>query len=150
MREATVTQGTVMAFDFGEKRIGVAIGEAGIGVAHPHTVLTVDNKEARMAAVEKLIREWQPVALVVGEPTHADARAHPLAPVARKFGHRLSERFRLPVTFVNEFLSSAEAAGKLSDQGIHGRAQTANIDAVAAQIILQSYFDTSNRTRDAA
>lgn len=150
MRDDTTLTGTVMAFDFGEKRIGVAIGEAVLGVAHPHLVLHVDTRAARMTAVEALVHEWQPCAFVVGEPTHGDGRAHALAPIARKFGNRLKERFHLPVTFVNEFLSSAEAGQKLADQGVRGREQKDRLDAVAAQIILQSYFDTLKRTRDAA
>ncbi len=144
------TIGSVLGFDFGLKRVGVAVGDMLLGVAHPHTVVYADSNEARMTAVAALIREWQPCALVVGEPSNEDGSAHELAPVARKFGNRMRENFKLPVTFVDEFLSSAEAGSKLAEQGVHGRAQKESIDAVAAQIILQSYFDDLKRTRDAA
>lgn len=141
---------TILAFDFGEKRIGVAVGDGAIGLAHPLTTLQVETNAARMAAVDKLVAEWQPGLLVIGEPHHEDQRPHEIAHLARKFGNRLKERFRLPVAYVNEFLSSSEAGAQLSAQGITGRAQKEKLDAAAAQVILQSYFNEPNKARNAA
>ena len=143
---------TILGFDFGEKRIGVAVGETGIGLAHPLITLQVATNAERMAAVDALVAEWQPVQLVVGEPHYADERPHPIARLARKFGNRIKERFRLPVDYVNEFLSSSEAGAQLREQGIRGRAQKPLLDAMAAQVILQSWLDENQneKARNAA
>ena len=141
---------TILAFDYGEKRIGVAVGNAGIGLAHPVTTLQVETNAARMAAVDALVAEWQPTRFVVGEPHYEDERPHEIAHLAKKFGNRIKERFRLPVEYVNEFLSSSEAGAQLREQGITGRAQKEMLDAVAAQVILQAYFNEQNRARNAA
>jgi putative holliday junction resolvase len=136
--------GTVMAFDFGLKRIGVAVGDLELGIAHPVTTLNVETNIDRLAAVEKLVTEWQPTQFVIGEAQYEDAtnnEVHPIAHLAKKFGNRLTEQYHLPITYVNEFLSSTEAASQLKAQGITGRAQKTQLDAVAAQIILQAYFD---------
>ena len=141
---------TVLAFDFGEKRIGVAVGDSSIGLAHPVTTLQVESNVERMAAVEKLVAEWRPGLFVIGEPHHEDGKPHEIAHLARKFGNRLKERFRVPVEYVNEFLSSSEAAAQLRAQGVTGRAQKQMLDAVAAQVILQSFFNEQNKARNAA
>ena len=79
-------EGTVLAFDFGEKRTGVAIGETLLGQAHPLEVLQAGSDEARLAAIGKLVREWQPVQLVLGLPTHADGTPHAMTLRCQKFG----------------------------------------------------------------
>ena len=150
--------GSVMAFDFGLKRIGVAVGDMELGIAHPVTTLNVETNVERLAAVEKLVAEWQPIQFVIGKPQYEDAannEAHPIAHLAKKFGNRLTEQYHLPITYVNELLSSTEAASQLKAQGITGRAQKTQLDAVAAQIILQAYFDEQQtqknmKARDAA
>ena len=149
---------TVMAFDFGLKRIGVAVGDLELGIAHPVTTLNVETNVERLAAVEKLVTEWQPTQFVIGEAQYEDAdnsEPHPVAHLAKKFGNRLTEQYHLPIIYVNEFLSSTEAASQLKAQGITGRAQKTQLDAVAAQIILQAYFDEQQtqknmKARDAA
>ncbi len=139
----------VMAFDFGEKRIGVAVGNTVTAQAQPLTTLHVESNQDRLAAVGKLVAEWQPSRFVIGEATYgnetADAPIHPIAHLAHKFGNRLKENFRLPVEYVNEFLSSVAAEQLLSERGIKGIAQKEHIDAVAAQIILQNYLDEASR-----
>jgi putative holliday junction resolvase len=141
--------GAVLAFDFGTKRIGVAVGERSIGIAHPVTTLHVETNSARLEAVAALVAEWRPTLFVVGEPQHVAEQhagtAHPLAPHVKKFGNRLKERFKLPVVYVNETLSSSEASAQLAAQGVRGRAQKQELDAAAAQVILQSYFDDERR-----
>lgn len=141
--------GAVLAFDFGIKRIGVAVGEPTIGIAHPVTTLYVETNVERLEAVAALVNEWRPALFVVGEPQHMIERdndkPHPLAPLVKKFGNRLKERFKLPVIYVNETLSSSEASAQLTAQGVRGRAQKSELDAAAAQVILQSYFDEERR-----
>ena len=133
--------GTIMAFDFGEKRIGVAVGESMLKVAHPLTTINAEENEVKFAQIAALIKEWRACLLVVGLPMHMDGEAHLLTQLSKKFAQRLEGRFNLPVVMVDERLSSAEAAQNLSAAGVKGIKQKALLDAVAAQTILQSYFD---------
>ena len=141
MRSAASTAETILGFDFGEKRIGVAVGNTVTSQAQALTTLHVESNAARLGAVEKLVNEWQPASFVIGQPEHADGKPHEVAHLAKKFGNRLTEKFRLPVTYINETLSSTEASRMLAARGIKGIAQKTEIDAVAAQVILQSYLD---------
>lgn len=142
------TAQTILGFDFGEKRIGVAVGNTITSQAQALTTLHVESNAARLGAIEKLVAEWQPASFVVGQPEHADGQPHEVAHLAKKFGNRLKEKFCLPVEYVNETLSSNEASSLLAARGVRGIAQKAEIDAVAAQVILQSYLD--ERIRNAA
>jgi putative holliday junction resolvase len=135
--------GTVFAFDFGEKRIGVAVGETMLKTAHALITINSEVNEIRFTEIEKLIKEWQPSLLVVGLPTYLDGTTHQLTQLAKKFAQRLEGRFNLPIIMMDERLSSVEASEHLSNAGIKAREQKAIIDAVAAQVILQSYFDSS-------
>lgn len=134
-------EGTVLGFDFGEKRIGIAVGETMLKLAHPLTTIQAEENAVKFAQIATLIQEWRPSLLVVGLPTYLDGEAHELTHLAKKFAQRLEGRFNLPVVMVDERLSSAEAAQSLKESGIHGIQQKAMIDQVAAQTILQSYFD---------
>ncbi|MBW7902062.1 MAG: Holliday junction resolvase RuvX [Rhodocyclaceae bacterium] len=134
--------GTVLAFDYGEKRIGVAVGESLLKSAHPLTVIHAHANDERFAAIAALIDEWRPVRLVVGMPTTADGAPHALAARCTRFGNRLHGRFGLPVAFADERLSSADAAAQLRAAGRDARSAKAHLDAVAAQLILQTHFDS--------
>jgi putative holliday junction resolvase len=135
--------GTVLAFDFGEKRIGVAVGETMLKAAHALTTINSEANEVRFTEIEKILKEWQPSLLIVGLPTYLDGTTHQLTQLAKKFAQRLEGRFNLPVMMMDERLSSVEDAQHLSNAGVKGREQKTIIDAVAAQVILQSYFDSS-------
>lgn len=134
--------GTVLAFDFGEKRIGVATGETLLGSAHPLTVIRAESNDDRFAAIGKLIAEWQPVQLVVGLPTHADGTPHETTRLAQKFAERLQRHYHLPVAFADERLTSVDAAARLRETGRDNRAAKPLLDAVAAQLILQTWFES--------
>jgi len=133
--------GTVLAFDFGEKRIGVATGETLLGSAHPLTVIHALSNDDRFAAIGKLVDEWRPERLVVGLPTHADGTPHAMTRLASRFGERLARRFALPVSFADERLTSRDAEARLRETGRDARAAKAVVDAVAAQLILQTWFE---------
>jgi len=133
--------GTVLAFDFGEKRIGVATGETLLGSAHPLTVIRAESNDDRFAAIGKLIAEWRPVQLVVGLPTHADGTPHQTTRLAQKFAERLKRRYHLPVAFADERLTSFDAAARLRETGRDSRAARPLLDAIAAQLILQTWFE---------
>jgi len=120
---------TVLAFDFGLKRIGVAVGEAELGTAHPLPGIAAPG----FAAIDKLVKEWRPAALVVGLPV-ADHGEHALEKRVRRFARQLSGRFRLPVATVDERYSSVEA-----ERLLRGAKRKA-VDSVAAQLILEQYF----------
>lgn len=141
--------GTVLAFDFGEKRIGVATGETLLGSAYPLTVIRAESNDDRFAAIGKLIAEWQPVQLVVGLPTHADGTPHETTRLAQKFAERLRRRFHLPVAFADERLTSLDAEARLRETGRDGRAARPLLDAVAAQLILQTWFESTHHVTPA-
>jgi len=140
--KSQVQTGTVLAFDFGERRIGVAIGEHLIGSASPLTTIDNESNEVRFAAITALIKEWQPKLLVVGLPLSLDGSENAVTQLCKKFARRLNGRFNLPVILIDERYSSAEASNLLNQTGIKGRAQKIMLDQVAAQTILQSYFDS--------
>jgi putative holliday junction resolvase len=133
--------GTILAFDFGEKRIGSAVGETMLKVAHPLTTINGEENNIKFEKIAELVQEWRPSLLVVGLPMHMDGEPHLLTQLSKKFAQRLEGRFNLPVIMIDERLSSAEAAQNLNAAGIKGIKQKAMLDAVAAQSILQSYFD---------
>ena len=120
---------TVLAFDFGLKRIGVAVGEPELGTAHPLPAVSSFDK------IRSLISEWQPAALVVGLPTSVQGVPHAMTKQAEDFARRLEKRFKLPVARVDERYTSVEAESRL--KGVKKKA----IDSVAAQLILEQYFD---------
>ena len=123
---------TVLAFDFGLKRIGVAVGEPELRTAHPLPVI------ADFSQVEKLIKEWKPAHLVVGMPTSSQGAAHAMTRQAEVFARRLEKRFKLPVARVDERYTSVEAESRL--RGIKNK----KVDSVAAQLILEQYFDQAS------
>ncbi len=134
----------MLAFDFGLKRTGVASGELEIGVAHPLTTVTADNKAVRFAAIDRLVKEWQPVLLVVGLPSHPDGVEHEMSRAARNFAAELETRFALPVFLHDERYTSAVVEDERKHAGrTPGRNKNlaASTDALAAQLILQGFFD---------
>ena len=132
--------GTVLAFDFGTMRVGVAVGDFETRLAHPLTTIAAAENRARFAAIGRLIGEWRPALLVVGLPVHADGTEHPVGKLARRFAQRLQGRFGARTELVDERLTSREAEGLLRVAGARGARLKAGLDAVAAQRILESYF----------
>ena len=133
-------EGTLIGFDYGERRIGVAVVDTVFPFARALTVIREDSNERRFAAIDRLEAEWHPVAFVVGEPRHSDGSPHEVARLAGKFARRLSARYKRPVVMVDETLTSAEAQAQIREAA-HGPARAADVDAVAAAVILQSYLD---------
>lgn len=136
-----VPQGTLLAFDFGTRRIGIAKGNTLLASAAPLTTIDAEQTDIRFARIAELLAEWQPVALVVGLPCNDDGTPHEMTALSRRFANRLKGRFNLPVLLVDERYTSAAASSALDAQGIHGRKQKAVLDQYAAQQILQAYFD---------
>jgi putative Holliday junction resolvase len=130
---------TVLAFDFGLKRIGVAVGEPELGTAHPLPAIAAAGN-ARFAAIEKLVHEWNPARLLVGLPLSAAGSPHLMTRQAERFARRLQGRFKLPVARVDERYTSLEAESRLRGTARKGGAKAA-VDSVAAQLMLEQYFD---------
>ena len=133
--------GTLFGFDFGTKRIGIAVGNTVSATAQPLTTINDEKNDTRFAAIGALIKEWEPAALVVGLPCNDDGTPHEMTAQCRRFANRLKGRFDLPTLFVDERYTSAAASSVLNEEGIHGRKQKSLIDQYAAQQILQAYFD---------
>ena len=117
---------TILAFDFGEKRIGVAVGNTITKTAEPLKIIQEKNQDEKFKAIEALIQEWQPQLLVVGLPTHPDGAEHEMTLKAKRFGNQLHGRFQKEVVWVDERYSSVSVEG--------------GNDALAAQLILQQYL----------
>jgi putative pre-16S rRNA nuclease len=138
--------GTVLAFDFGTRRIGVAVGDFETRIAHPLASIAQVENRARFAAIERLIAEWRPALFVVGLPAHADGAEHPVGRLARRFAQRLQGRFGIPADLVDERLTSREAESMLRGAGARGARLKAGLDAVAAQRILETYFENNRES----
>jgi putative holliday junction resolvase len=121
---------TVLAFDFGLKRIGVAVGEPELRTAHPLPPIAAPGFDS----IQKLISEWRPAQIVVGLPV-AENGEHPLAKRVERFARQLEGRFHVPVARVDERFTSVDAEQRL--RGVRNK----SVDSVAAQLILEQYFD---------
>ena len=132
--------GTLIGFDFGAKRIGLAVGETSTGIANPLGAIEAEANEKRLAEIDRIVAEWHPVAFVVGQPHHSDGSEHAVAKLAEKFARRLAARYRVPVVLVDETLTSATAEAELRNMRTRAARKT-DVDALAATLILQSYLD---------
>ena len=142
---APAREGTVLAFDFGTRKIGVALGNTLLRSARALTTIRAESSDVRFAAIAALIEEWSPVQLVVGAPVHADGTAHDMTRRAERFARQLEGRFGLPVALVDERYTTRVAAAQLASEGIRGEARRAVQDEVAATLILQAWFDEPHR-----
>ncbi len=133
----------VLGFDFGEKRIGVASGQSITCSANPITTLNAINNKPDWSAIESLITEWKPDALIVGLPFYLDGSESEMTKRAAKFSRQLEGRFHLPIYTHNEALSSFEAEQFLQDkfQGKKKQHNKQDIDKLAAAIIVQSWLE---------
>ena len=127
---------TVMAFDFGTRRIGVAVGNTLTCLGQPIKTIAESSSDAAFKVIEGLLKEWQPNCLVVGLPCHSDGTEHAMSAKARRFGNQLHGRFQLPVEWVDERYTSAVLEGDLDMRD--------NLDAESAALILEQYFLEKN------
>ena len=139
-QRAPLAPAILLAFDFGEKRIGVALGNTLTVFARPLTTIVAESNDSRFAAISALVIEWCPDALVVGRPLDTAGAITDMTARAERFGRQLQGRFGLPVKFIDERYSSAVAEDALKV----GRADKHRIDAAAAAIILQAWLDENS------
>ena len=133
--------GTVLAFDYGTRRIGVAVGDLGQRSAHPLTTIDATDRAASEAKITALVEEWRPTRLVVGVPLALDGREHQMTRSARAFGRALSRRHALPVDEVDERLTSVDAEAALREAGVDRLRRARLVDAHAAFIILRAFLE---------
>jgi len=139
--------GTVLAFDFGLQRIGVAVGEPELGSAHPLPGVVAHTQPGRLDAIERLVAQWRPVLLIVGRPLGEDGAPREMTRRAERFARQLNGRFRLPVEMVDERYSSVEVESRM--RAAYGGLKAAKLargkalDSQAAQLILEQYFSGS-------
>ena len=143
---------TVLGFDFGEKRIGIATGQTITGTQPRSLRLTQVNQKPDWHGIEKLINEWQPDILMVGIPKYLDGSDSEMSKRAERFSRQLEGRFNLPVDTVNEALSSFEAEQQLQKNKKIDQHNKQEIDKMAAAIIVQSWLeqkihDSRSKTR---
>ena len=123
---------TAMAFDYGTRRVGVAIGNSLTKAGEPLKTIAAANSDALFKAIETLLAEWRPNQLIVGRPVHPDGTPHEMTAKAIRFGNQLNGRFQLPVTWVDERYTSAVLEGDAQMRD--------NLDAHSAALILGQYF----------
>ena len=135
---------TAMGFDFGTKRIGVAAGQNLTGTAQGIATVSNSTKDGPWEEIQGLIGQWQPDILVVGLPLGKDRTETPLSNTARDFGAELASRFKLPVDYIDETLTSRAAENLVSEatpsgKRVIGKRQELR-DQISAELILSTYF----------
>ncbi len=134
----------IMAFDYGNVRIGIAIANTQLKIPHPITTVTGRNNLEKLTKISKLIEEWSPSLLVIGMPPLDNIdqiQKQLLIKNINKFTNRLKAKFKLPVTLINEDYTSQIASEQLQTQNLYGKAQALKIDSLAACLILQFFFN---------
>jgi putative Holliday junction resolvase len=133
---------SLMGFDFGTRSIGIATGQEVTGTASPLTSLKANDGIPDWAQLEKILKEWQPDLLVVGLPLNMDGTEQEMTVRARKFGQRLHGRFGFQVEFKDERLTTTDAKARLFEQGGYKALGKSRVDAVSAQLILESWMES--------
>ena len=132
--------GVYIGFDFGYKRIGVAVGQTLTGSASPLSTLAAKLGVPDWLIVQKILNQWKPLALVVGLPTCIDGTEQYTTAASKGFARQLRKRFALPVHLVDERLSTVEARGHLFEAGGYRKIKQAEVDSIAACVILEQWL----------
>ncbi len=143
-----MTQSTLLAFDYGQKRIGVAVGQQLVATTQALDTVSVKHNKPDWGHISRLIEAWQPELLLVGLPLNMDGTEHHMSRTARRFANQLNGRYRLPVELVDERLSSIEAESIISASRRNGRIKKSQskraVDQVAAELILRTWLNTQH------
>lgn len=140
-----MSRGTFLGFDYGKRHTGVAVGSRQSGAAQPLALLTARGGEPDWRAIDRLMAEWQPEAVIVGLPLDMDGSENAMTRAARAFGEALKARYNVPVYWVDERLSSRVATDTLLEEGVPLKRHKRQIDKRAAQTILQAFLDEPAR-----
>ena len=136
-----MTISTVLGFDYGERRIGIAVGQTITGNASPLETITAVNQKPDWNKIEKIIKDWNPDLLIVGIPYYLDGSPSEMTQKAERFSRQLEGRFQIPVNTVNETLSSFEAEQELQKKSKISQHNKQEIDKMSAAIIVQSWLE---------
>lgn len=139
MAQQTDSQGYLLGFDFGLKRIGVAVGQTITQTATPEAIVNSRDGKPDWDHITQLFEKWQPIGIVVGLPMRLNGEEQAMTQPARKFGQRLSGRYKTPVHYIEEQLSSIEAEQRNNHK-------TKHIDDHAAQVILENWLQNHPNT----
>lgn len=139
-------QRTLLGFDFGTKRIGIAIAQEVTGTASPLITVAAVKHKPDWDSISKIIAEWQPDLLVVGLPLHMDGSEQPMTQAAKRFSNQLNGRYQIPIALMDERLSSNEAESIINEQSSSRSLfqDKAQIDMISAQLILQSWLSLND------
>ncbi|MCS2159723.1 Holliday junction resolvase RuvX [Scandinavium sp. H11S7] len=133
--------GTLIGIDFGTRSIGVAVGQRVTGTARPLGALKAQDGTPDWNAVEKILKEWQPEAVVVGLPLNMDGTEQPLTARARNFANKIHGRFGVKIILHDERLSTVEARAGLFEHGGYRALNKGKVDSASAVVILESFFE---------
>lgn len=136
-----MSSGTLLAFDFGTRSIGVAIGQRITGTARPLAALKAQDGTPDWNLIARLLKEWQPETVIVGLPLNMDGTEQPLTARARNFANKIHGRFGVAITLHDERLSTVEARAGLFEHGGFRALDKGSVDSASAAVILESYFD---------
>ncbi|MEO8400591.1 MAG: Holliday junction resolvase RuvX [Gammaproteobacteria bacterium] len=134
------THTVLLGFDFGMKRIGVAVGQTVTKTARPLATLNAMQGVPQWNVLDKLIKTWQPDGLIVGIPLNMDGTAQPITELARQFATQLHEHYQVPVYEMDERLSTKDARERIFAEGGYKALRDGQVDSVAAKLILQNWL----------
>ena len=133
--------GTLLAFDFGTRSIGVAIGQRITGTARPLAAIKAQDGSPDWNIIGRLLKEWQPESVIVGLPLNMDGTEQPLTARARNFANKIHGRFGVAITLHDERLSTVEARAGLFERGGFRALDKGSVDSASAVVILESFFE---------
>jgi len=136
-------EGNILSFDFGEKRIGVAIGNSITKSSHPLETINTSKNTERYKLIELLLKTWEPVRLVIGYPLNDDGTLSKMSLLAKKFGMKLMNKYNIPIAMIDERFTSSEADLELKKFEKNFKKRKIVVDQVAAMIILDSFFQNN-------
>ena len=137
-------EGNILSFDFGEKRIGVAIGNSITKSSHPLETINTPKNTERYKLIELLLKTWKPVNLVIGYPLNEDGTLSKMSLLAKKFAVKLKNKYNIPIIMIDERFTSFEADLELKKFEKNFKKRKVVVDQVAAMIILNSFFQNNN------
>ena len=137
-------EGNILSFDFGEKRIGVAIGNSITKSSHPLETINTPKNTERYKLIELLLKTWKPVNLVIGYPLNEDGTLSKMSLLAKKFAVKLKNKYNIPIIMIDERFTSFEADLELKKFEKNFKKRKIVVDQVAAMIILNSFFQNNN------
>ncbi len=137
-----MVSGVFLSFDFGTKKIGVAVGQKVTSSATPLDLIRSQNGKPNWSDIEKVIQQWQPDELIVGLPLKTDNSEQTVTKSVKRFSNQLRERFKRPVHLVDERYTSVDARQQLFDEGGYKALKKSNVDSFAAKLMLEQWFNS--------